>query len=194
MNIASDLFSSPGVFWALTLFALLLVGLCLHYISRLGKIAKHQEQRIANLASELAGSKSLGKKQSVSHVLNVGLISAIQVKNSIEFCTLLLNNCTHKSDVLLTKTIDNNLHSEIQNAVTAVNGLEEKRAFLELKIRESYPQLDEKTTVEEVEVFSQYAKTLEHEMQQELESIDKMKLDILKVDEVLDQILLKVAA
>lgn len=193
MNIEKIL-STETVFFALTLFALLLASLCIYNLVRLSKVAQRSDKRIAYLASELGSSLAVNKKLSVSHILNTALISAIQVKNSIEFCTLLLNNCTHKSDVLITKTIENNLHHEIKNAIAAVNSFEEKRAFLELKIRESYPQLNQKTTLNEVEEFSHYAQTLNNEMQLELESIEKMKRDILKVDEVLDQILLKVAA
>ncbi|NOQ34864.1 MAG: hypothetical protein GQ569_03110 [Methylococcaceae bacterium] len=190
MNISSE----HVISLTFMLLALAISGVCLYILLRFSKIAQSSDKKVAAIANQLSSSQVLEKKLVFSHTLNSALIHSIQIKNAIEFATLLLNNCTYKSNVLTSKSIDNSLHDEIKKAAIAVNALEEKRAFLELKIRESYPQLNEKTQISEVEEFSYYTRTLENEMQMELDSIEKIKTDVLKVNEVLDTILLKVAA
>lgn len=174
--------------------ALVVSGICLYILRRFSKIAQNSDKKIAEIAIQLSGSKVIEKKLYLSNILNSALINAIQIKNSIEFSTLLLNNCTYKSNLLSSKSIENSLDTEIKKAVIAVGALEEKRAFLEVKIRDTYLQLNEKNLLAEINELSHYAKTLENEMEMELESIEKIKFDVLKVNEVLDNILLKVAA
>jgi hypothetical protein len=181
--------SEPSLLLTLTTIAFLISWICAYQLFRANALAKQTRIELKNAEHKLT---YLEKALSINNILNIALINSSQTKNNIELCNLLLDGCTHKSDILTAKAVENSLHSEINNAVTAIKALEEKRAFLETKIREAFETVQQKNQAAELEHNLPYAQVLLEESSLEFASTEQMKQDVLKVNQVLDSVLLKV--
>lgn len=173
----------------LVLMAFLISWICAYQLFRAVNLAKKMQNQLAEAENKLS---CLEKNLDIHNILNIALINSGQSRNNIELCNMLLDNCTHKSDILTSKAVDNSLHSEINNAVQAIQALEEKRAFLETKILEAFDAVKRKNQAADLEQNLQYAQILLKETSIESGSTEQMKQNVLKVNQVLDKVLLKV--
>lgn len=189
MNSLPQVLPESSLVLVLIFIAFLISWICAYQLFRAINLAKKTTERINSAEHDLS---CLRKSLGINNILNIALINSSQTKNNIELCSIVLDNCTHKSDILTAKALENNLHSEINNAMAAITGLEEKRAFLETKIREAFEEVKLKTLLPELEQSLEYAEVLLRETGLESVSTEKIKLDVLKVNQVLDKVLLKV--
>lgn len=173
----------------LTVIAFLICWICAYQLFRAVNLAKQIQTQLDNIQNKL---DCLEKSFDINNILTIALIKSSQTKNNIELCNLLLDGCTHKSDILTAKAVENSLHSEINNAVIAIKALEEKRAFLETKIREAFETIKQQTQTAELERSLPYTQILLEESSLEFTSTEQMKQDVLKVSRVLDSVLLKI--
>lgn len=185
MNFLSD----PSLLLILTSCAFLVSWICAYQLFCANALAKQTQTQLHNAQHKLT---YLEKALGINNILNIALLNSCQTKNNIELCNLLLDGCTHKSDILTAKAVENSLHSEINNAVAAIKALEEKRRFLETKIREAFETVQQKTQAAELEHKLPYVQVLLEESSLEFVSTEQMKQDVLKVNRVLDSVLLKV--
>lgn len=189
MNLLPQFLTGPSLVLIFTFLAFLISWICTYQLSCAINQAKQTQSQLNQTENKLTClEKSLG----INNILNIALINSSQTKNNIELCNLLLDSCTHKSDILTAKAVENSLHSEINSAVTAIKSLEEKRAFLETKIREAFETVKQKTLATDIEHCLPYAQVLLEESSLEFASTERMKQDVLKVNRVLDSVLLKV--
>jgi hypothetical protein len=189
MNFLSQSLTEPSFALILMFAALLMSWICAYQLFRATNLTKKTEARFEATENSL---NCLAKRLRINNTLNIALLNSSQTKNNIELCGILLDNCIHKSDILTAKALENTLHSEINHAVLAIKALEEKRAFLETKIREAFEQLELKTLPTELEQSLAYVQVLQEETGLEFASTEKIKSDVLKVNQVLDTVLLKV--
>lgn len=189
MNSLLELFTVPSLILMLVVSAFLISWICAYQLFCATNRVKQMQIQLDNAENKLT---CLDKNIDINNLLNMALINSGQSKNNIEFCNLLLEGCTHKSDILTAKAVENSLHSEIKNAIAAITALEEKRAFLESKIREAFAAVKQKTQPTDLEQSLQYAQILLTETGIESGSTEQMKQNVLKVNQVLDKVLLKV--
>jgi hypothetical protein len=188
MNFLPATAIEPPLTLILTSIAFLISWLCAYYLFRTNNVIKKTEARFNHIDATII---RLEKSMLIDSTLNLALHNSNQTKNNIELCSTLLDSCTHKSDILTTKAIENSLHLEINNAIEAISGIEKKRAFLETKIKDAFTELTLKTTALELDQTLGYAQVLLEETQLEITSTEKIKLDVLKVSQVLDKVLLR---
>lgn len=177
----------------LFLFTLLFISFtfscfCLYLVLKTTKINKTRLDRLINTENSL---KTVDLTHQISHVLVIALTNSIQTQSAIALSNVLLSYCKYKSDVLTNKAIDNSLSAEIGHAVLAIETLEENRVVLEGKIRQLYAQLQAQLEPSELEQGLIYAHALQQETEIEFASMEKMKLNVLKVNQVLDDVLVK---
>ncbi len=187
MNFTNFLLNHSGIIISLICFASLMTVVCIYLVFKATKLIQYNVDHAMNTEKYL---QLLEKNSLISNIFTVALINSSQTKSSIELSNSLLSYCKYKSDILTGKAIENSLSVEINNAVIAVEALEEKRALLEAKIKQLYEQLQQQK-LPELEQSLLYAQTLQQETELELSSTEKIKLNVLKVNEVLDDILLK---
>lgn len=189
MNFLPQLLTAPSLLLILTFIAFLISWVCAYQLFRATILAKKMQLQLGHAENRLA---CLEQTLDIHNILNLALINSSQTKNNIELCNLLLDACVHKSDILTAKALENTLHTEINNAVIAIESLEEKRSFLETKIREAFETVKQKTLATEIEPCLPYVQVLLEESNLEFASTERMKQDVLKVNRVLDRVLLKV--
>ena len=185
MNVLPPLLTTPSL--VLTMAFIAFIGG--YQVFRAIQLAKQTQSQLDNVENKLS---CLEKSMGIHTILNLALINSCQTKNTIELCNLLLESCVHKSDILTAKAIENSLHIEINNAVTAIKTLEEKRVFLEVKIREAFETVKQKMLTSDIEPCLPYAQILLEESCLEFACIDRMKQGVLKVSQVLEGVLLKI--
>jgi hypothetical protein len=188
MNFTNFLLNYSALIVALICFAILLSVICIYLLFNVTKLVQRDANKLINTEKYL---QVIEKNNLISNIFAIALINSSQTKNSIELSRLLLSYCKYKSDVLTGKAVENSLSVEISNAVIAVEALEEKRALLEGKIKQLYEQLHQQKQLLELEQTLSYAQTLQQETELEFISTEKIKLNVLKVNEVLDDVLLK---
>ena len=174
--------------FALVLLAFLICGASVYLVRKATKITENSVNIV--LASE-NNLKILESIMTSGDVFSRALINTTQTKGSIELCNILLSYCRYKSELLTHKAVENSLSVEISNAVVAIEALEEKRALLENKLRQAYEQLNPKNPLAELNQLLVYAQALQHETEMEFANTEKMKMNVLKVNEVLDDVLLQ---
>jgi hypothetical protein len=189
MNFLPSLFAEPSLVFIFIVVIFILSAVFTYQLFCAMALVKNTQKRLDSTENKLT---CLTKNTTLNNMLNIALINSSQTKNNIELCRLLLDSCTHKSDTLSAKAVENSLHTEINHAVTAINALEEKRGFLEGKIRQAVEEIKLKTSVVELEQNLAYIHILLEESNLEFASTEQIKLDVFKVNRVLDSILLKI--
>ena len=189
MNLLPQFLTESTWVLAFAFIAFLISLSCVFQLLALMQPLKQSQNRLTQAENQL---NCLEKNLDTLHILNRALINSSQAKNNVELCHLLLENCIHKSEVLTAKAVINNLHFEINNAVAAIKSLEEKRIFLEGKIKQTFDDIKTSTNVAELEQSLQYAKALLTETALESDSTEQMKHNVFKVNRILEQVLLKV--
>jgi hypothetical protein len=189
MNFLPSLFAEPSLVLILLAVIFIISAVFAYQLFCAMDLVKKTQKRLDSTENKLS---CLTKNTTMNNMLNIALINSSQTKNNIELCRLLLDSCTHKSDTLSAKAVENSLHTEINNAVIAINGLEEKRGFLEGKIRQAVEEIKSKTNLAELEQNLAYVHILLEESHLEFASTEQIKLDVFKVSRVLDTILLKI--
>lgn len=188
MNLLPQFLTASSLVLTLAFLAVLISGICIYQALRVTIQTKKSQVKLESVEKKLT---CLVQNSIINNILNLALFNSCQTKNNIELCNILLNDCIHKSDILTAKAIENSLHSEINNAVSAIKTLEEKRTFLETKIKEAFETVNQKTQTSELEPCLPYAQVLLEESSLEFASTEQMKKDVLQVNQVLASVLLK---
>ncbi len=188
MNFLSPLLT-PTILIPAFIFLALLVSIFSSYlVFKASKITQTSVKIILNIEEQL---NLIEHRILIENLLSRGLINSTQSKNNIELCNILLSYCKYKSDVLTHQALENSLSTEIYNAVLAIENLKENRSVLEDKIQQVYAELDLKQPLAELEQIQLYAQALHQETQIEFTNTETMKVNVLKVNSVLDDVLLK---
>ncbi len=190
MNFTHFFFNHPVLLLTLMCFSIASSIISIYWVFKLAKTIHHNGSNNSSENTE-QNLQVLEKNSLISNIFVIALINSSQTKNSIELSSILLSYCKYKSDILTGKAVENSLSVEINNAVIAVEALEEKRASLEYKIKQLYEQLQQQKQLSALDQTLAYAQTLQQETEVEFISTEKIKLNVLKVNEVLDNILLK---
>jgi len=157
----------------------------------MAKATKISKNHLDSLIKAENSLKKLEIHRQISNILIISLNNSMQTQSAIALSNVLLSYCKYKSDVLTNKAVDNSLSAEIGHAVLAIETLEENRVVLEGKIRQLYGQLQSQIELGELEQRLIYAHALQQETEIEFASMEKMKLNVLKVNQVLDDVLVK---
>lgn len=180
--------SNPLFLFTLLFSSFSISGICIYLVLKATKITKKSVDIVINIENSL---KSLDVHRQMSNILVISLSNSMQTQSAIALSNVLLSYCKYKSDVLTSKAVENSLSAEIAHAVLAIEILEENRVVLEGKIRQLYTQLQSTIGFAELEQRLIYAHALQQETEVEFASMEKMKLNVLKVNQVLDDVLVK---
>ena len=181
MDIFSDFINFVGSFSfgeQVAFLAFLVSALSAYNSSRAIKISQQAEKRIEK-SEELSNRVKLREKQSEGgRLLNEALMKLTQSKTSIELCQLSLRSFFDLSSDYISQNSKTKFEIDIQKTVKAINDIEPKISEIELKVRETYKEVEEETDLVEIDKKLFKAGALNKNATMEFQKTQRIQKDV----------------